>query len=328
MSESKFRKFPKINRLPQEERNQAREHWATLLELIRQGKKFNITEKLDGANAGVEVLKENGKITIHIAAHNHFLNPQQSTLRGFYQFAENNIVPKLLAYLTNVSNCHLYFYGEWLVPHAVRYQSKMLGHWYLFSVYDANSDYEYTLDERTQLAIKTGLRQPPVFFNGVKKDATLNWLGQFVGRSQSTFVPDHGEGVVIECTPVRAKWRVDQFREVQKMRKVRKVHAKNESEQFILDTATPARINKLLYKMIDNNQMPKQIDMKHFGQIVSPLAKSLWDDIMEEEGANLPTNWDAKDARKFLNKQFPQYVRKFINEYTDKKVSKPSDQQK
>lgn len=40
MLESKFRKFPKINRLPQEERNQAREHWATLLELIKQGKKI------------------------------------------------------------------------------------------------------------------------------------------------------------------------------------------------------------------------------------------------------------------------------------------------
>ena len=96
-------------------------------------------------------------------------------------------------------------------------------------------------------------------------------------------------------------------------------HVFNESEQFVLDTATPARINKLLYKMIDNNQMPKQMDMKHFGQIVSPLAKSLWDDIMEEESTNLPTNWDAKDARKFMNKQFPQYVRKFISEYTDKK---------
>lgn len=74
MSESKFRKFPKINRLPQEERNQAREHWATLLELIKKGKKFNITEKLDGANAGVEILKENGEITIHIADHNRYKN--------------------------------------------------------------------------------------------------------------------------------------------------------------------------------------------------------------------------------------------------------------
>lgn len=55
-----FRKFPKIRRLPEEEKYYHKQHQKSLLDCIQSGQIFNISEKLDGTNAGIEVIKDDG----------------------------------------------------------------------------------------------------------------------------------------------------------------------------------------------------------------------------------------------------------------------------
>ncbi len=51
-----YRKFPKIYRLKKEEQNNKKAKIPSLVENIRAGKDFNITEKLDGTNACLRMI--------------------------------------------------------------------------------------------------------------------------------------------------------------------------------------------------------------------------------------------------------------------------------
>lgn len=59
-----YRKFPKIYRLEQEEANSKHEGVASLLEQNKAGNYYVATEKIDGANSCIEVLKRDGKLTL------------------------------------------------------------------------------------------------------------------------------------------------------------------------------------------------------------------------------------------------------------------------
>lgn len=92
-TELNFRKFPKIKRLPEEEREQHQLGKNSLLDLIRAEKTVAITEKLDGANSGIEFFKQNGKIQYRIFSHNFYLDPVVNDLRGWYQHAKKLSCP-------------------------------------------------------------------------------------------------------------------------------------------------------------------------------------------------------------------------------------------
>ena len=64
-----YRKFPKIYRLEQEEANSKHEGVASLLEQNKAGNYYVATEKIDGANSCIEVLKRDGKIDFAIYSH-------------------------------------------------------------------------------------------------------------------------------------------------------------------------------------------------------------------------------------------------------------------
>ena len=213
---TEFRKFIKIRRIAQEEQNQHREHRASLIDAIKAGMPIMITEKLDGANAGIEVVKNDDKISYIIMSHNNVLDdPKENDLRGWYEFAQATVLPKLEVFLKNKDHADFYFYGEWLVPHTVAYQEDMYHHWYLFSIFDKTNNHEFTPDERLMVAQKLGLKTPDVLFNVAKPDADLAFLKSFVGKSQHTY-PEmgNGEGIVIECGGIRAKIRSKKFQEV------------------------------------------------------------------------------------------------------------------
>ena len=60
-----YRKFPKIYRIEQEEAEaKARGIDYSLLEMIAKGEPFSVTEKLDGANSCIEVIKEDEVVEI------------------------------------------------------------------------------------------------------------------------------------------------------------------------------------------------------------------------------------------------------------------------
>ena len=270
----------------------------SLLDLIRAEKTFAITEKLDGANSGIEFLKRNGKIQYRVCSHNSYLDPVVNDLRGWYQHAKKVILPKLTNYFENFDFCHIYLYGEWLVPHTIKYSDDMWNHWYLFSVFDALENQELTLYQRGKLTKKEKIRMPDVLFYGTESDISKAFLDQYVGKSEHTLKLNHGEGIVVECEGIRSKIRSQEFAEVKKHKKNKRIIT-TQSQDFILDTLTPARVHKMLNNFEDEKKLPGQVDFQHFNEIVHTLSDALWDDIMTEEGSNKPAEayWNAEEAQ-------------------------------
>ena len=312
-----FRKFPKIKRLNEEEKEYHKSHHDSLIDCIRKGQIFNISEKLDGTNCGIEIIKtDKDNFQYKLLTHNYYIgdidtngNPIED-MRGFKTHAETILIPKLKTWLQDTKQCHIYLYGEWLVSHLVQYQDHMWNHWYLFSIYDALANREYALPDRQMVAEETGLDMPEIFFDSDRPEITPDWLKSYVGKSNDTLDHTDGEGIVVECAGRRAKIRVDQFREVKRIKKPSK--PMTPSQKFIAETLTDARAHKMILKFRDENRLPEAIDFNHFGQIAKPLGQALWNDIMEEEADNLPVDFDEKEARKALNKKVPSYVKELI----------------
>ena len=126
-----------------------------------------------------------------------------------------------------------------------------------------------------------------------------------------------GEGIVIfnETNPTdesRTKIVSEKFSE-RTNTKPHKVVDLNESESWIMQYITDARINKILHKLNDEGQLP-EISFKNFGLIASPTSALVYDDILEEEGDSLPKLFDEKTAKKIVNRMVPPSVRKFIEQ--------------
>lgn len=308
---TEFRRFTKIWRIAQEERNQHQEDRASLVDNIKAGKPIVITEKLDGANAGIEVVKDDDKISYIIMSHNNILDdPEKNDLRGWYGFAQTTVLSKLEAFLKDKKQADFYFYGEWLVPHTVLYQEDMYNHWYLFSIFDKANDHEFTPDERLAVAQKLNLKTPDVLFNKAKPDADLAFLEGFVGKSQHTYPKmGNGEGIVIECGGIRAKIRSTKFQEVKHRPQYNKLKKLDASQQYIQDTLTQARFDKMVNKFRDENKLPALV-FPNFGKIASPLSQALWDDILAEEPT--PRDFDEKLARKYLNRSVSKFVKALL----------------
>lgn len=306
-----YRKFPKIYRIEQEEAEaKTRGINNSLLEMIARGKPFSVTEKLDGANSCIEVIKEDEEIRFAFYSHNKKLD-EHNTLRGFYEYANSVLVPNLTEfYECTDEDVHDYLYGEWLVPHRVQYQDDKYNKWYLFSIYDDVLGTEMTPDVRQLSARCMGVLTPDFFYKEQCGEFGYDKLKELVGKSTNTLIPDQGEGIVIECGGVKAKIVSDKFKEVRRTKKPRP--SQTESEKFIDETITEARITKMIEKFKDENLLPDVIDFEHFGDIARPLANALWNDVIEEEGSNAPELFDAKKARKRLNKIIPKYVRELI----------------
>ena len=97
-----YRKFPKIYRLEQEEANAKHNGVNSLLDKNRSGSLYVATEKIDGANSCIEVLKKDGKIDFAIYSHRQRLS-EENTLRGFYEYAQEVLIPKLMEFYKNIA---------------------------------------------------------------------------------------------------------------------------------------------------------------------------------------------------------------------------------
>lgn len=318
MQELEFKKFHKIQRFAQEEALNKKANRPTLVDNIKANYPITITEKLDGANSCIQVIKDHDNFAYQISSHNQVLtDPNQNDLRGWYAFAENKVLPKIKEFLANKSTANFYFYGEWLVQHTVKYTQDMYNHWYLLSILDAEKDYIYTPDERFAVANEYGFRTPDVFYQAKNPAITLDEIKAYVGKSKNTLEEDHGEGIVIECNGVKAKIRSKEFEEVRALPKFNKEHKLSASETFIEETMTYARFLKQVNKFKDENKLPDLI-FNNFSKLCKLLSNALYQDILEEESNNLPMEFDEKMAHRALSRQVVNYLKKLLQSNEDK----------
>lgn len=250
-----------------------------------------IQEKLDGANASI---KREG-IRLLAFSRNQELS-EENTLRGFYEWVQTLSID-------DFQEGFVYF-GEWLVHHKLHYGEEAMNQFYLFDIYDIhNQTYLHPTDFRSLIPLY--IKQVPVLYDGPYQSD--EHLQSFVGNTM--FSIQAGEGIVIKNTAYRnrygnqkfVKWVTDSFAEKanEKKQKAPKKCKEREIAQLYI---TPARVEKMLYKMVDEGIVPEMYGRQEMGIIMKNIVSRLYEDVLKEESDELPEVLDSNLFQKEIGK--------------------------
>ncbi len=254
---------------------------------FKTGEHITITEKIDGANASI-VVNENGTLTA--CSRRNELN-QNNTLQGFYDFVQTLDASIVSAALTS----RYILFGEWLVKHTIRYPEDKMKQFYVFDVYDTETEQYMPWDFTKQIAEFIGLKTVPLFYDG----PFISWehIYSFVGKTEMGGEPT-GEGVVIKSqdrldnkfsgTPEYVKIVAKEFSEVhqskpQKEIDPEKLAAKQAAEDLAATIVTARRVEKSIQKLVEDGIVPEDWDEKSLGVIAKHLPRAVYNDCVKEE---------------------------------------------
>lgn len=234
-----------------------------------------IWEKLDGANASFKRVGDE----IQTFSRNQELTGEDG-LGGFRKWVLENIN------IEKLEPDFLYF-GEWLNRHKINY-GEHEKKFFLFDVYDLAEvkylDMRFIRDEAQHL----GLTLAPIFYEG--EYISEEHLQSFVGKSM--LAPDGvGEGVVVKDYGYMDKHGNQHFTKIvsKHFHEISGVKVKEHKSkpdivtQFIENTVTPARIEKLLFKLVDEGHLKEDFAIEDMGTILKLLGGSVYEDVMQEE---------------------------------------------
>lgn len=274
----------------------------TTVGVLNEGDNIVIQEKLDGANASFKL--HEGVI---LAFSRNTQLSSENNLRGFYEWTQTLDPAKLLD--------GVIYYGEWLVKHKLDYGSNM-NQFYLFDIYNEfigeYVNFSMVKDESHRLS----LNLIPLFYEGNYQ--SFEHLQSFVGQS---VLGAEGEGVVVKNVNYKDKYEKqcfvklvsDGFREVQKQKAPKDPNFQSVEMAFVHECVTKARVEKLLYKLVDEKVLDEQFGIEDMGLILKHLGTRVYDDIMKEESDSLNT-YEEKDIRKCIGKKLPVIVKSILNE--------------
>lgn len=254
---------------------------------FKAGEHITITEKIDGANASI-VVNEDGTLTA--CSRRNELN-QDNTLQGFYGFVQTLDASIVSAALTS----RYILFGEWLVKHTIRYPEDKMKQFYVFDVFDTETEQYMPWDFTKQIAEFIGLKTVPVFYDG----PFISWehIYSFVGKTEMGGEPT-GEGVVIKSqdrldnkfsgTPEYVKIVAKEFSEVhqskpQKEIDPEKLAAKQAAEDLAATIVTARRVEKAIQKLVEDGIVPEDWDEKSLGVIAKHLPRAVYNDCVKEE---------------------------------------------
>lgn len=252
------------------------------------GDHIQISEKIDGANSSI-ALDENGNLVAfsrknELSATNH--------LRGFWNFVQT-LDKNQFADLGN-----MILFGEWLVPHTVKYLPESYNQWYVYDLYDKDTDQWLPQTKVKAFAEAHGLNYIHVLYDG----PFISWEHCRTFLNNPVY-GDAAEGEVVKNqsklndpdirSPFYLKIVNETFKETQLKNHVKKVldpqHEadKKSAEEDAEKVVTEARVRKDINKMIDEGILPEQISPKDMGLIARNLPKRIFEDIMKEESNSI-----------------------------------------
>ena len=254
---------------------------------FKAGEHITITEKIDGANASI-VVNEDGTLTA--CSRRNELN-QNNTLQGFYDFVQTLDASIVSAALTS----RYILFGEWLVKHTIRYPEDKMKQFYVFDVYDTETEQYMPWDFTKQIAEFIGLKTVPLFYDG----PFISWehIYSLVGKTEMGGEPT-GEGIVIKSqdrldnkfsgTPEYVKIVAKEFSEVhqskpQKEIDPEKLAAKQAAEDLAATIVTARRVEKSIQKLVEDGIVPEDWDEKSLGVIAKHLPRAIYNDCVKEE---------------------------------------------
>lgn len=276
------------------------------------GDEIVIQEKIDGANAAIRYDFETDAIVAQ--SRKNILNISNN-LRGFYEWTQT-LDKELVA---SGLGEDIVLFGEWLVPHTVKYPDEKYNQFYVYDAYNTKSE-EY-LPQCTVEAIADvlNLNYIPVFYRG--EFQSWEHCYSFVGKTEMG--GEYGEGIVVKNqtklndknsrTPYYLKIVGEKFQEVHKDHKKvidpEKLKANEENKALCETIVTEARVVKILHKLIDEGVLPENWGASEMPIVAKNLCKRVFEDCQKEEPE---TTAKIENFGKVANSICMTIARKFI----------------
>lgn len=284
----------------------------TTVDVLKKGDFIVIQEKIDGANASF-TLEDSTLVSF---SRNTKLE-EGNTLGGFYNFVNESIGAK-----QDLLNPNYIYFGEWTNPHKVKYEGYEK-QFFLFDIYDKAKEEYLDFSEVKYESEKLGLNLIPVFYEG--KYQSFEHLESFVGKTAingKLGEKQLGEGIVVKNVNYRdrfgvqkfVKLVVDEFREVQKQKKAKNPTAYLNTPEYLLaeSVTTYPRVEKIIYKLIDENVIPKEIENQHIGIIFKEVNVRTYEDVIKEESDSVTEDLDITVLRKHISSLGKNHARTYL----------------
>lgn len=243
-------------------------------------------EKVDGANAGIRYDNETNAVVAQ--SRKQILTPENN-LRGFYEFTQKLDVQKV----KDVLGTNLVLFGEWLVPHSIKYPEDRYNNFYAYDAYDTEKEEYLPQQVAMEMTARLGLTFVPVFYVGPFE----SWekIQEMVGKTDMG--GSFGEGVVIKNqtklndpnsrNPFYIKIVGEEFCETKdhKIKQVdpEKLAAQVEARAKAETIVTPARVRKILHKLVDEGILPEDWGSEQMSIVAKNLSKMVYADCVKEE---------------------------------------------
>ena len=260
-------------------------------ETFKVGEKIVVQVKIDGSNASI-AYDEN--INSLVAFSRRQKLSEKNNLNGFWNFVQTLDVSIFKEILGN----RYIIFGEWLTPHAVKYPQQMYNKFYMFDVWDKVAE-EYLPQEKSFSIFEKLQPYITEYVNTLYSGDFISWDALLNLLKENTYGESPCmEGIVIKrqnCLdskssrlPFYVKIVSEQFSEVHKSKKQKaidpEVIAKKEANLALAATiVTPQRVQKMIYKFIEDGLLPQDWDEHNLKDISKILPNAIYKDCVKEE---------------------------------------------
>lgn len=250
------------------------------------GDSIIIQEKIDGANAAIRYDAENDVLVAQ--SRKNILNISNN-LRGFYEYVQRLDKEKF----KKVVPPNFVVFGEWLVHHSVKYPIDRYNQFYIYDVYDLNTNSYAPQWVVKDIAERLGLNYVPVFYEG----DFVSWehCYQFVGKTE--LGGEYAEGIIVKNqttinnpdtrNPFYLKIVSEKFAEVHSSSKkpvdAETLKSREEAQAIAETIVTEARVIKILHKLVDDGVLPDNWGAESMPIVAKNLTKAVFEDCLKEE---------------------------------------------
>lgn len=266
-------------------------------ETFNVGEDIVIQEKIDGSNASIRYDEESGTLK---AFSRRLELSADNTLNGFWDYVQT----LNLDTFKEILGSRYIVFGEWMgAKHAIKYPENVYGKFWMFDVWDTQTEQYLPYEETRSFYDKliacgnedNKFNFVPVFYIG--KFESWEKTSELVGKTEVGAEPT-GEGIVIKrqnCLdskssrlPFYVKIVSEQFSEVHKSKKQKAIDpeaiAKKEANLALAATiVTPQRVQKMIYKFIEDGLLPQDWDEHNLKDISKILPGAIYRDCVKEE---------------------------------------------
>lgn len=246
---------------------------------------ISIQEKLDGSNSSIQYDPETDSLMCF--SRKMILNPM-NTLNGFYEYVQK--LDKTI--FKKYPNFRLF--GEWSLKHLIRYEESQIKKFHCFDIYDTENKQWQSRDVVKNICAEANIQMIPELYYG----EFISWehVQSFIGKT--VFGLSTGEGIVLknqtklnnpnEKKPFVVKLVATEYLETAQ-RKIREPINPDElaKREYLYELAstivTENRVEKSIYKMIMNDELPSDWDETHMGFIAKELPRIIYNDCIKEE---------------------------------------------